>query len=101
MTILSLAMAFLPVLAFLGVLLVLDSYKLVRGRDLAASIAWGGLAAILCFGVHRALLDAGADPVMVRRYVAPVIEEVAKDPPAEPEHLILREPPVEGGSRRR
>ncbi len=35
------------------------------------------------------------------RTLAEVIEEVAKDPPAEPEHLILREPPVEGGSRRR
>jgi RsiW-degrading membrane proteinase PrsW (M82 family) len=77
-TILSLSVAFLPVLAFLGVLLVLDSYKLVRGRDLAASIAWGGVAAFLCFGAHRALLDAGADPAMVRRYIAPVIEEIAK-----------------------
>lgn len=75
---LSLAIAFLPVLAFLGVLLVLDSYKLVTGRRLAASIAWGGFAAVVCFGAHRALLDAGADPVTVRRYVAPVIEEIAK-----------------------
>jgi 4-aminobutyrate aminotransferase-like enzyme len=29
------------------------------------------------------------------------IEEVAADPPSEPAHLLLREPPVEGGSRRR
>jgi 4-aminobutyrate aminotransferase-like enzyme len=29
------------------------------------------------------------------------IEEVAADPPTEPAHLLLREPPVEGGSRRR
>ncbi|MEX2439483.1 MAG: aminotransferase class III-fold pyridoxal phosphate-dependent enzyme [Actinomycetota bacterium] len=35
------------------------------------------------------------------RTLAEVIEEVAKDPPAEPEHVILREAPVEGGNRRR
>jgi len=29
------------------------------------------------------------------------IEEVAADPPPEPPHVLLREPPVEGGSRRR
>jgi len=29
------------------------------------------------------------------------IEEVAADPPPEPAHLLLREPPVQGGSRRR
>jgi 4-aminobutyrate aminotransferase-like enzyme len=35
------------------------------------------------------------------RALAGAIDEVAADPPAEPEHLLLREPPVEGGSRRR
>ena len=33
--------------------------------------------------------------------LADAIEEVAADPPSEPAHLLLREPPVEGGSRRR
>lgn len=35
------------------------------------------------------------------RALAESVEEVAADPPQEPEHLLLREPPVEGGSRRR
>src|SRR6185369_10169883 len=35
------------------------------------------------------------------RALAEAIEEVAADPPSEPEHLLLREPPVQGGSRRR
>lgn len=35
------------------------------------------------------------------RTLIEAIEEVASDPPPEPPHLLLREPPVEGGSRRR
>jgi 4-aminobutyrate aminotransferase-like enzyme len=35
------------------------------------------------------------------RALAESIEEVASDPPQEPAHLLLRGPPVEGGSRRR
>ena len=35
------------------------------------------------------------------RALADAIEEVAADPPPEPPHVLLREPPVEGGSRRR
>jgi 4-aminobutyrate aminotransferase-like enzyme len=35
------------------------------------------------------------------RALIEAIEEVASDPPPEPAHLLLREPPVEGGSRRR
>jgi 4-aminobutyrate aminotransferase/4-aminobutyrate aminotransferase/(S)-3-amino-2-methylpropionate transaminase len=35
------------------------------------------------------------------RALAEAIEEVAAAPPEEPAHLLLREPPVEGGSRRR
>jgi 4-aminobutyrate aminotransferase-like enzyme len=35
------------------------------------------------------------------RALAEAIEEVAADPPPEPAHVLLREPPVEGGSRRR
>jgi 4-aminobutyrate aminotransferase-like enzyme len=35
------------------------------------------------------------------RALAEGIEEVAADPPSEPTHLLMREPPVAGGSRRR
>jgi protease PrsW len=78
-TALSLAVAFLPVLAFLGVLLVLDSYKLVTGRHVAASIVWGGIAAVLCFAAHRGLLDvAHVSPDTLRRFVAPALEEIVK-----------------------
>jgi hypothetical protein len=35
------------------------------------------------------------------RAVADAVEQVAKDPPAEPALLIERQPPIPGGSRRR
>jgi RsiW-degrading membrane proteinase PrsW (M82 family) len=76
---LSLAVAFLPVLAFLAVLLALDSYKLVTGRHLAASIVWGGIAAALCFAVNRSLLESmQMDAGTLRRYIAPALEEIVK-----------------------
>lgn len=76
---LSLAVGFLPVVLFLVGLLAMDSYRLVRRRHVAASIAWGALAAVLAFLVNRALLDrGGVDPVVLRRYAAPVVEEALK-----------------------
>jgi len=76
---LSLAVGFLPVALFLAGLLVMDSYRLLTRRQVAASIAWGALAAVIAFAIHRALLDrAHLDPLALRRYVAPAIEETLK-----------------------
>jgi len=78
MTPVALAVGLLPVLLFLTGLLFLDSYKLVTRRAVLLTIAGGGLAAILAFGLNRAALDGGLDPALVKRYLAPLIEESLK-----------------------
>ena len=76
---LSLAVGFLPVVLFLLGLVAMDSYRLLTRRQVVASIAWGALAAVIAFTVNRALLEsAGLEPLALRRYVAPVIEEALK-----------------------
>jgi RsiW-degrading membrane proteinase PrsW (M82 family) len=70
---------FLPVLLFLGVLMYLDSYKLVRLRWVIFTIGLGGVAAAVSFTLNGLLLTRLAmDFTAYSRYVAPVIEESAK-----------------------
>ena len=69
----------LPVLAFLGFLLYLDSYKLLRLKTLVAVIAAGGAVALLALGLNGALLETtGLDFAIYTRYVAPLVEEALK-----------------------
>jgi RsiW-degrading membrane proteinase PrsW (M82 family) len=76
---LPLAIALLPVLCFLGALVWLDSYKLVRPRLVAATIAAGAVAAGLSYWVNLALLDAtGLGLSTYARYLAPPVEEALK-----------------------
>lgn len=78
MTPMALTVGLLPVLLFLAGLLLLDSYKLVTRRAVLLTIAGGGLTAIAAFALNRAALDLGLDPTLVKRYLAPVIEECLK-----------------------
>ena len=41
----------LPVFAFLTGLALLDTFRLVRLRQVAEAVVWGGLAAALCVGL--------------------------------------------------
>src|SRR5262245_28915370 len=76
---LSLGVGFLPVVLFLIGLIALDSYRLVTHRRVAMSIAWGAAAAVLAYVANRFLLDrAGIDPLVLKRYAAPIIEETLK-----------------------
>jgi RsiW-degrading membrane proteinase PrsW (M82 family) len=69
----------LPVLLFLLLLVWLDSYKLVSVRLVVAVMLWGVLAAIACYFVNGALIPrAGLAIAPYSRYVAPVLEEIAK-----------------------
>ncbi len=71
--------AIIPVLVFLLVLKAMDSFKLVRFRHVAASLAAGFAAAIAAFFVTRALMPAlGISFSSYSRYVAPVVEEAFK-----------------------
>jgi protease PrsW len=70
---------FLPVLLFLGALIYLDSYKLVRLRWVVFMIMLGGAAAAASYTANGILLSRLAmDFTTYSRYVAPVVEESAK-----------------------
>ncbi|MEJ2516249.1 MAG: PrsW family glutamic-type intramembrane protease [Gammaproteobacteria bacterium] len=73
------SIALLPVLVFLGTLLYLDSYKIVRFRAVLLSLAVGAAAAGASYVVHRSLLPwTGLGFMDYARYVSPVVEESLK-----------------------
>jgi RsiW-degrading membrane proteinase PrsW (M82 family) len=72
------ALALLPVLCFLVVLMTMDSFKLVRPRAVAVSIGAGALAAAVCVGFQYWLVDLDVARATVRLYIAPFTEEIAK-----------------------
>lgn len=68
-----------PVCIFLGSLLYVDSYKLVRLSRVLQLIAAGGAAAALSYLINRQILEGAlADRQMLTRFVAPAIEEALK-----------------------
>ena len=76
---LGIAISLLPVLLFLGALVVIDSYKLVRARTVLLSILAGAVGAIAAYVMNTAIAGTWSiDLVIVSRYVAPVVEEVSK-----------------------
>jgi RsiW-degrading membrane proteinase PrsW (M82 family) len=71
--------ALLPVLVFLVVLVLADSFKLVSTMTLVQALGAGALAAIGATWLHGWLFDAtGLGLVPFSRYVAPVTEETLK-----------------------
>jgi RsiW-degrading membrane proteinase PrsW (M82 family) len=69
----------LPVLGFLAALVWLDSYKLVSVRLVVTVMVWGVLAAVACYLVNGALIPrTGLSITPYARYVAPIVEELAK-----------------------
>jgi RsiW-degrading membrane proteinase PrsW (M82 family) len=75
----TIAIALVPVLLFLALLQLLDSYKLVRLTAVLVAIAIGAVMAILCLAFHTWLLDAtGMKLRLFTRYVSPVTEETIK-----------------------
>jgi RsiW-degrading membrane proteinase PrsW (M82 family) len=68
-----------PVMCFLAALVYLDSYKLVSLKLVIAVVACGVVAAGVCYGANAGLLRAiTVDRETFTRYVAPVVEELAK-----------------------
>lgn len=73
------AVGVLPVLAFLGSLVLIDSYKLVHVRAILSSVAAGAVAGLVAYGANVWLRPAlGLDWDQYSRYVAPVVEESLK-----------------------
>jgi len=68
-----------PVLAFLAALVYLDSYKLVALRTVVLVVILGIVAAIVSYFVNGAILSSTTiDRTTLARYVAPIVEEIAK-----------------------
>jgi RsiW-degrading membrane proteinase PrsW (M82 family) len=73
------AFALVPILAFLAVLVLMDSFKLVPLRSVLRAIVVGAVVAAGCGLLNSFLLDAtGMDPRAFSRYMAPLVEELAK-----------------------
>lgn len=70
---------FFPVIVFLACLFILDSFKLVRIRNLVFCLAWGAVAAVPAYLLNTRIAEAAdMDFKAMSGYVAPVIEEVLK-----------------------
>jgi RsiW-degrading membrane proteinase PrsW (M82 family) len=75
----NILVALAPVVAFLGALVAMDSFKLVRARAVIGALAWGAVGAGLALGLHQWLLHTFAvSPGTVSRYIAPITEETVK-----------------------
>ncbi len=73
------AAALLPVLVFLAVLILMDSFKLLPFRAVVVALCAGAVAALAALALHDGLLPAsGLSPRAFSRYVAPVYEEALK-----------------------
>jgi len=70
--------ALLPVSAFLLVLVLSDSFKLVSRGMLVRALIAGAVAAVVAALINHQLLAAGFGAHTVSRYIAPVIEECLK-----------------------
>ncbi len=74
-----LVLGILPVVAFLLSLVLLDSYKLVRLRQVLGLLAIGGVIAGISAFLNPALIDLlGISAADYRRYVGPPVEELLK-----------------------
>ncbi len=78
-TLLAVLVSVLPVLLFLGALVLIDSYKLVALRAILLSVAAGMLAGAAAYAANVWLRPAlGIDWDQYSRFVAPVVEESLK-----------------------
>ena len=73
----NVTVAFVPVLVFLAVLVVMDSFKLARPSAIATAILCGVVAAILS-GIAQASFGATDGADAFNWLIAPAIEETAK-----------------------
>ena len=77
--IVRIGVSLLPVFAFLAVLIVLDSYKLVKLRAVLLAIVLGCAVALVCLVLNRWLLDVlDLDFRTFSKYLAPLVEETFK-----------------------
>jgi len=75
---LHVALALVPVLAFLGALMLMDSFKLVPPWRVLVSVGWGAVAALVAYVINDRLLAAGLHRGVLTHAVAPLVEESLK-----------------------
>src|SRR5467141_1130448 len=68
----------LPVVLFLGALMLMDSYKLVSRKSVALALLAGAASAGISFIVNRHLLGSRLGDATLTHYVAPLVEESIK-----------------------
>ncbi|MGH8014583.1 MAG: PrsW family glutamic-type intramembrane protease [Candidatus Zixiibacteriota bacterium] len=79
MIVLNAALGLLPVLAFLAVLILLDSYKLVRFKYVIRALVVGTIVALISLIINYFLLElTGLSFKSFVRYPAPLVEESLK-----------------------
>jgi RsiW-degrading membrane proteinase PrsW (M82 family) len=79
MTFLDIGIGLSPVLAFLVVLIFLDSFKLLRAKTIILTIAAGCGTALVALALNRWFINLGTMGVSVyARSLGPVVEEVLK-----------------------
>lgn len=72
-------LALAPVVLFLAALTLMDTFRLVRPAAILLAIAYGAVAAGISLGLNEWLLRSLQVPApLVRQYIAPAAEEVAK-----------------------
>lgn len=78
-SVVAILLSLVPILLFLGALVLIDSYKLVALRAVLLALAAGVLAALASYAVNVWLRPAlGLDAIAYSRYVAPIVEETLK-----------------------
>ncbi len=79
MLIVHIAISLLPVVMFLVVLMLLDSYKLVRAKSLIVALVIGALAAIASYYINTWIMSTTEiSKETLTRYPGPFVEELLK-----------------------
>ncbi len=75
----NVAIALLPIVAFLALLWLMDSFRLVRPPSIVMAVVYGAVAAAAVLWLHDWLLRAHQVPAgILSRYIAPITEETVK-----------------------
>ena len=75
----NVAIALLPIVAFLALLWLMDGFRLVRPASILMAVAYGAVAAAAVLWLHHWLLQAQHVPAgVLSRYIAPITEETVK-----------------------
>jgi RsiW-degrading membrane proteinase PrsW (M82 family) len=72
-------LALIPVVVFLVLLILMDSFKLIRKTSVGICILWGIICSFLAYLINPALFDLiGLTNGDFTRYISPVVEETLK-----------------------